>query len=161
VDNLDRKLKALEWFKDWSNYLLITTVAATGWVASGSNISWPPWLPWLKTACIWSLGVSVVFGILTLALIPLVAQQIKESDESIYRVRARFSVLGFSREAYLTQACRPQHVSFMAGIVFYCLGATGANRAGIVVVAMTILYGIISKPKEDRVVKAKEEERNA
>jgi hypothetical protein len=28
VNHIDQKLKALEWFKDWSNYLLVTTVAA-------------------------------------------------------------------------------------------------------------------------------------
>jgi hypothetical protein len=26
--------KALEYLKDWSNYLLVTTVAALGWVAT-------------------------------------------------------------------------------------------------------------------------------
>jgi hypothetical protein len=30
----EQKLKALDAFKDWSNYLLITTVAALGWTAS-------------------------------------------------------------------------------------------------------------------------------
>jgi len=31
--------KALEFFKDWSNYLLVTTVAALGWVADSAHFS--------------------------------------------------------------------------------------------------------------------------
>ena len=144
MDHIDQKLKALEWFKDWSNYLLVTTVAATGWVAYDKNISWSPWL---KAACIWSFGISIIFGILTLALIPLIAQRINESHKSIYGVRADFSFFGWSPKAYLTQACRPQHVSFMAGIVFYCLGTAGANRVVAFIVVLAILYGFFSKPK--------------
>jgi hypothetical protein len=30
---LGQKLKALDAFKDWTNYLLVTTVAALGWAA--------------------------------------------------------------------------------------------------------------------------------
>ena len=33
-DRLDQKLKALDAFKDWSNYLLVTTVAALGWTST-------------------------------------------------------------------------------------------------------------------------------
>jgi hypothetical protein len=68
----DPLTKALEFFKDWSNYLLVTTVAALGWVASGTTIftshSVKPW-------CVWLFALSVVFGIFTLALIPLVQEQ--------------------------------------------------------------------------------------
>jgi hypothetical protein len=31
---IEQKLKALESFKDWTNYLLVTTVAALGWTVS-------------------------------------------------------------------------------------------------------------------------------
>jgi hypothetical protein len=101
----------------------------------------------LKEACIWSFGVSVIFGILTLALIPLIAHRINESHPSIYDVQVDFFVFGLSGKAYLTQACRPQHVSFMAGIVFYCLGAAGANRIMVIIAVLAILFWFVSKPK--------------
>lgn len=141
---VDRMLKALEWFKDWSNYLLVTTVAAAGWVASNDNIFSSSWL---KAACIWSFGISIIFGILTLALIPLIAQRINESHKSIYGVRADFSLFRRPCKAYLTQACRPQHISFMAGIVFYCLGTASENRVGVAVAILAILFWFFSKPK--------------
>ena len=34
MTQLEQKLKALDSFKDWTNYLLITTVAALGWVGT-------------------------------------------------------------------------------------------------------------------------------
>ena len=34
---LDGAHKALEHFKDWSNYLLVTTVAALGWANLGAR----------------------------------------------------------------------------------------------------------------------------
>ena len=48
--NIEQQLKALEFFKDWSNYLLVTTVAALGWVASATN---PPIGP---NAVRWVMG---------------------------------------------------------------------------------------------------------
>ncbi len=60
----DPKTLALQTFERWSNYLLVTTVAATGWIASKNlEIS-----PTMKNASLWCFGVSIVFGILTLAL---------------------------------------------------------------------------------------------
>jgi hypothetical protein len=63
---------ALAVFKDWSNYLLVTTVAAAGWVGS-DNVTFQH--ESLKTATLWCMGVSIVFGIFTLALVPLLAQE--------------------------------------------------------------------------------------
>ena len=80
----DPMTKALEFFKDWSNYLLVTTVAALGWVASGTNTttSTSHSVKW----CVWFFALSVVFGIFTLALIPLVQKQRRKTHESNYDV---------------------------------------------------------------------------
>jgi hypothetical protein len=115
-----RSNTALEAFDRWSNYLLVTTVAAVGWISS-DNVRFHS--DTLRDLSLWSLGVSVVFGILALALVPLVAEQ-AESERSIFRVKARFSFAGIALHGYLTQACRPQHAFFILGIVFYCAGTT-------------------------------------
>jgi hypothetical protein len=49
----DAQTKALEFFKDWSNYLLVTTVAALGWVASGKDFPISGLMAW----CIWDCVV--------------------------------------------------------------------------------------------------------
>jgi hypothetical protein len=59
--------EALTAFKDWSNYLLVTTVAAVGWIATDQTISTHFIARWLAG---WLLCTSIVFGIFTLALVP-------------------------------------------------------------------------------------------
>jgi len=66
----------------------------------------------------------VVFGIFTLALIPLLAQELTGDDDSIYAVPIPFKLFRQSSQLYLTQVCRPQHLSFIAGIVLFCAGTT-------------------------------------
>jgi hypothetical protein len=78
----EQKLKALEFFKDWSNYLLVTTVAAVGWVTSKDVLI----QPWAKPLCVWAFAVSVVFAILTLAIIPRVAEKLRDDMTSMYDV---------------------------------------------------------------------------
>jgi hypothetical protein len=63
---------ALEAFSKWSNYLLVTTVAAVGWISSG-HIKFRN--AFLQSLILWCLGVSVIFGIFTLALVPLISEQ--------------------------------------------------------------------------------------
>ena len=109
--------KPLEFFKDWTNYLLVTTVAALGWVATKESAFCSPSVRFL---CVWSFALSVVFAIFTLALIPLVEEQ-RLTNGSIYDVRAKFS-LGGDRELRLKQVCFPQHVLFLLGIVLYAIG---------------------------------------
>ena len=48
--NMEQHLKALDSFKDWSNYLLVTTVAALGWTAGKDAGHFC--LPWMKSAAI-------------------------------------------------------------------------------------------------------------
>jgi hypothetical protein len=115
----DPLTKALEFFKDWSNYLLVTTVAALGWVASGTTTftshSVKPW-------CVWLFALSVVFGIFTLALIPLVQEQRgrEKTHVSNYDVDAQF----WGGHLRLIQVCFAQHVLFIFGILTYAYATT-------------------------------------
>jgi hypothetical protein len=110
--------KPLEYFKDWSNYLLITTVAALGWVATKDL---PFISPWARLLCIAFLALSVVYGIFTLALIPLVAEQ-RRATPSFYDVEATFKLFGCTLRRRLKQFCLPQHVLFLLGILAYAAG---------------------------------------
>jgi len=119
MELIERRLRALEAFKDWSNYLLVTTVAALGWVStkdaphfSGSC---------LRLACIWSFALSILFAILTLALIPHVAE-LSDGTKSIYDV----SWNGWGPDIELVYVCLPQHVFFLIGVMLYALGVSGA-----------------------------------
>ena len=115
-------IASLGYFKDWTNYLLVTTVALLGWAAKGDA---------LITGCLlqWTIGLlcaSVVFAILTLALIPIVGENMKEK-ESFYSVKAPFrlfwvfgSPIGIFK---LKHICWFQHILFLAGIVVYSLGS--------------------------------------
>lgn len=146
----DKRFKALSHFKDWSNYLLVTTVAAVGWVAqskTGDQL--------LLSLAVWCLGVSLIFGILTLALVPLVAQQVDRSHSSIYKVPVSFRLLLVPCTAYLTQACRPQHLLFIAGVGLYCAAVTTEQQVRLTIpldrfvadlVLAAILVGVASRP---------------
>jgi hypothetical protein len=133
ITDLDAKAtEALKHFKDWSNYLLITAVAALGWAASTEHtyiiingtasteheniISNDT----LRGLCISSLGISIVFGILTLALIPMVQEQGK-AGQSIYEVRPNFWFFKKGGPP-LMAVCFPQHVSFIYGVFAFILG---------------------------------------
>ncbi len=118
----EKATKALEFFKDWSNYLVVTTVAALGWAAGGSEAAKAVWThaafkPW----CIWALALSIVFGIFTLAMIPL-AQEQRRNGERNHDVRVQFWLVPDG--LHMMWVCMPQHLLFIAGIVFYALGAT-------------------------------------
>src|SRR5262249_28841352 len=91
-DAAEQQLKSLDSFKDFSNYLLVTTVAALGWVASDSRVVENPRIE------VWCFALSTVCGIFTLAVIPIVAERIgRITDEtaSFYDVRAPFRPLWF------------------------------------------------------------------
>ncbi len=113
----DHNHEALRHFKDWSNWLLVTTVASLGWVAQSEKFYWP------YAISVALLCASVMFAIFTLALIPLVAEQLKP-NQSIYDVEAgcqplpRFRLITLK----LKSVCWPQHVLFIAGIIAYAGG---------------------------------------
>lgn len=135
---------ALQAFSTWSNYLLVTTVAAVGWISSG-HVKFSSDI--FESLSLWCLGASVIFGIFTLALVPLISEQAKKNDRSIYSVKAGFSIFGIQRHAYLTQACRPQHVLFIAGIIVYCWGVTSIHWLAVVVSVAALIYGFFSRPR--------------
>jgi hypothetical protein len=109
----------LDFFKDWSNFLLVTTVAALGWVATKDR-------PHISaTALRWTIflfSASVVFAIFTLALIPIVAEGVDKTTKSFYDVPACFTLLwlwGPMLAFKLKYVCWPQHVLFLAGIIVF------------------------------------------
>ena len=116
--------KALEFFKDWSNYLLVTTVAALGWSSAADvDIS--------DTARSWCVGLfaaPIAFGIFTLALIPLVTQKVK-NGQSVFEVQPEFDLLWLKVQVTsirLKHVCWWQHVLFLVGIVVYAAGVRPA-----------------------------------
>ncbi len=116
---IEQHLKALDSFKDWSNYMVVTTVAALGWVASKDSIALQPFAMKLVVAC---LGLSIVFGIFTLALIPIVAEAVTVETQSIYGVDATFNLIYLwrpQRTLRLKSVCWPQHALFLLGIIIY------------------------------------------
>ena len=133
---IDRCQKALAHFKDWSNYLLVTTVAALGWVAT-QDLGGPPVV---KIVCLGVLGFSVVLAILTLAIIPHVAERIDANTTSIYSVEAEVhpgpGISGRTRKVRLKPACWLQHE----------LGISGENGIGTFDLAAAcsgFVYGLI------------------
>lgn len=117
MNRIEQKLKALEAFKDWSNYLLVATVAALGWTAKENTTGFRT--EWMKSGAIVLFALSTVFAILTLALIPHIAELIEDDTgkkpKSIYDV----SWTGWGVRLRLTHLCLPQHALFLLGIVMY------------------------------------------
>jgi len=116
---VEQRLKALNSFKDWSNYLLVTTVAALGWVASSRYPGGT------GGACVVGcLAGSIICGIFTLALVPIVSEGVS-SDKSIYETDAQFYLFYFGSKYFfapkfvLKWVCWPQHVLFIIGIIIY------------------------------------------
>lgn len=123
MSDVEQGLKALEFLKDWSNFLLVTTVAALGWVA---NRETNPATGCLKRWCIASFALSIAFAIFSLALIPLVTENIKPGFGSIYDVRPSFDVFYvFFRVSCLRlkHVCWLQHFFFLLGILLFTIAA--------------------------------------
>lgn len=126
----EQHTKALDMFKDWSNYLLVTTVAALGWVVSKDAAIHAP-------VAVFCFAASAVFGILTLALIPLVAEQLTDlapvptppptppkepPPPSFHDVPGYFRLgwmCGPQFAVRLKWVCWPQHVLFIVGIATF------------------------------------------
>jgi hypothetical protein len=130
-------IKSLEFFKDWSNYLLVTTVAALGWVATKDRLT--SLSPRAVRFVICALAFSVVCAMFTLALVPLVAEKITTTmaekmtttPPSIYEVTPSFRLLwhwGPEISMGLKTVCWPQHISFIVAIIVYAIAAAKATR---------------------------------
>jgi len=74
MNSTEQKLKALDAFKDWSNYLLLATTAAVGWTASKDAATFLT--PGMKSWAVACLAGSIIFAIMTLALIPAISTDI-------------------------------------------------------------------------------------
>ena len=118
----DRKAQAIDAFKDWSNYMLVTTVAALGWVSAdpGNAV-----IELARGACIALFALSIVLAIFTLALLPHVAERLRDDNKSIYDIEVNYCVLPktWNRTSKLKSFCWWQHVTFLVGIVVYAIGA--------------------------------------
>jgi hypothetical protein len=113
---IDAQTKALEFVSNANSYMLLATIALLAWVASGVEFSTEA----LRLAAMTCLTISIVFGVATLALIPLV-QEARRPGQSNFDVVVQFSLLG-RRRARLKAVLLPQHVLLLAGVVLYALG---------------------------------------
>jgi hypothetical protein len=113
---VDAPTKALEFASNASTYTLIATMALLAWVASGVEFSNDN-LRLASTAC---LTLSIVFGVGTLALIPLV-QELRRPGQSNFDVDARFLLFG-RRTARLKTTLLPQYVLLLLGVILYVVG---------------------------------------
>ena len=97
----------------------MATIALLAWVASGVEFS----NDGLRVASMACLTLSVVFGIATLALIPLV-QEARRPGQSNFDVEGRFMLFG-RRGARLKSVLLPQYLLLLAGLVLYVVGMVG------------------------------------
>jgi hypothetical protein len=115
----DAQTKALEFVNGASSYVLLATIALLAWVASGVEFSAEA----LRLSAMACLTLSVVFGVATLAIIPLV-QEARRPGQSNFDVEVHFSLLG-RRSSRLKAVLLPQHVLLLAGVILYVLGMIG------------------------------------
>jgi hypothetical protein len=113
---IDGPSRALDYVSRASTYVLIATMVLLAWVASGVEFS-NEGLRYAAMAC---LTMSVVFGVATLALIPLV-QEVRRPGQSNFDVDAPFLLLG-RRSARLKSMLLPQYALLLAGLVLYVIG---------------------------------------
>ena len=123
AEAIKNMLTALGYFKDWSNYLLVTSVGSLGWVSTKPlGIS-----RGFFNASLGCLTLAIIFGMLTLALVPIVAQNL-HGAKAFYEVSVTTKpLLFFDVTAKIKFACWPQHVFFILGISLYAIGVIRAG----------------------------------
>lgn len=112
----DAQTKALEFLNSASTYLLIAAMVLLAWVASAVEFA----TQGFRFASMGSLALSAVFGVATLALIPLI-QEARRPGQSNFAVQAPFILFG-RRTARLKAVIWPQYLFLLAGIILYVLG---------------------------------------
>ncbi len=112
----DTQTKALEFVSTASSYALLATIALLAWVSSGVDFA----NEGLRLTSMTCLTLSVVFGVGTLMLIPLV-QELRRPGQSNFDVEARFSLFG-RRTARLKVVMMPQYVLLVVGVILYVVG---------------------------------------
>jgi len=120
-EHIDHLLKAVEYFNNSNNYLMLISVAALWWVVEhpgAVNQSLQDWV-------VLCMGVSVVFGLFTMGLLPSVAETLTGATDSIYDVRGQFRtfvIMGARHSLPLKAVCWPQQVLFIAAVLLYAVG---------------------------------------
>jgi hypothetical protein len=120
-EHIDHLLKAVEYFNNSNNYLILISVVALAWVVEhpgGLHES-------LKDAIVLCMGLSAVFGLFTMGLLPLVAETLTGTTQSIYDVKGQFRTFvlgGRNHSLPLKAVCWPQQVLFITGILLYAVG---------------------------------------
>jgi hypothetical protein len=112
----DAQTKALEFVAHGCIFTLIATIALLAWVASG--VSFDNEIP--RVGAMLCLTLSVIYGIASLALIPLV-QEARRPGQSNFEVDARYFLFG-RRTLRLKSVLMPQYVLLLLGIGFYIGG---------------------------------------
>jgi hypothetical protein len=112
----DIQTKALEFVHQSCIFLLVATIALLAWVASGVDFSNE--IP--RTGAMLCLTLSVVYGVATLALIPLV-QEARRPGQSNFEAEARYALIG-RRTLRLKSVLLPQYVLLLLGIGFFIAG---------------------------------------
>jgi hypothetical protein len=112
----DVHTKALEFVHQGCIFTLIVTIALLAWVASGVDFSNE--VP--RVGAMLCLTLSVVYGVASLALIPLV-QESRRPGQSNFEAEARYSLFG-RRSLRLKYVLMPQYVLLLAGVIFYVAG---------------------------------------
>lgn len=120
-EHIDHLLKAVEYFNNSNNYLIMISVVALGWVVEHPDAVHES----LKNAVVLCMGLSTVFGLFTMGLLPLVAETLTGTTTSIYDVKGEFRtfVLGGREHSLpLKAVCWPQQVLFITGVLIYAVG---------------------------------------
>ena len=120
-EHIDHLLKAVEYFNNSNNYLMVISVTALWWVVEHPGAVHESLQNWVVLC----MGLSVVFGLFTMGLLPSVAETLTGTTDSIYDVRGKFRtfvVVGRNHSLPLKAVCWPQHVLFIAGIMLYAVG---------------------------------------
>lgn len=112
----DPQTKALEFVSQASTLTLIATIALLAWVASGVEFS----NDGLRVAAMTALTLSVLSGVGTLCLIPVV-QEVRRPGQSNFDVEARFLLFG-RRSCRLKATLAPQYALLLLGLLLYVVG---------------------------------------
>ena len=112
----DAQTKALEFVNQTATFTLLATIVLLAWVASGVEFS----NQGLRLAAMACLTLSIVYGIATLSIIPLV-QEMRRPGQSNFDVEARYFFFG-RRAARLKGLMMPQYVLLIAGLILFVAG---------------------------------------
>jgi hypothetical protein len=112
----DAQTKALEFVHQTVSHALLATIALLAWVASGVEFA----NQGLRLAAMACLTISIIYGVATLSIIPLV-QEARRPGQSNFEVEARYSLFG-RRASRLKAVMLPQFILLITGIILYVVG---------------------------------------